>query len=755
MSASRPTTDTGFPPWRRDLGPGWSVALRTWATHRSLPRLPGLVAGILASCWISTLRATPASAQVESVIRVEVREAGTERPLGDVQVEVVGGALAPVWTGSDGMAVLRGLPPGSHTLRARLQGYESATRGVEVLNGVRRDVSLRLQPRPVELEGLQVEARGAPEGARILDPDGLGPEARTLADAVERLPGVDVIRRGGPGTPTVPTIRGSSGDQVLVLVDGVAINSPLTGEADLSQVTLDDVVRVMVVPGARAGRYGPGALAGAIVIETRSPDASTARARLETGSLGSWAFGGSATVARSRSDWRWSMGGEWSRTRGDFEYPVPEVRGGGMAIRDNADVEGASGWAETVWDPAAGPRLRLRVHARRVARGSPGTVVQPSLTGRNQERRLGALLQGDGGDAHRGWSAAVSVDRTDALFHDPEPPFGQPYRSESDVRQFGGRGEARLRWGAVDLEAGADGRLQDVTSTTLDVEAPGTVKGLGGWMRGRWAVTDRDRSLEVTGSLRTDLHDLLDGIVASPALSVLLGVGGTSFEATVGSSVSPPDISDLFFQEGVLARANPGLSPERVRGEVELRLRQEIRGVSWSGAVAVAAFRADVDGMILWFPDHRFVWSPTNVDVRRRGLEASGEIRAGRLTSLRGDVGWTRVEYAGTTPGGQVVYRPEFTADLAADLAWVGLDWTARWRWIGARRTSPGTSQNQLPGYGRIDAGVRRPFRLRGVGVSVELGVNNLLDDRASLLADYPLPGRTLTLRVRAGTPGA
>ena len=708
--------------------------------------------------WLGTatvaafLAVAPAAAQVESVVRVEVREVGSDHPLADVEIEVPGSGAPPVRTGADGRAVLRGLPPGRHVLRARLPGYAPAEATVDAENGLRLDLLLRLDPRPVELEGLSVRVPGRPDGARTISMDRASPEDRTLGDVVERLPGVAVVRRGGPGSPAVASIRGSAGDQVLVLVDGVALNSPLTGEADLSQVDPATVARVTVVPGARAGRYGAGALAGVILVETRSPEASSVRARVEMGSLGSRALGGSATLAPAGGDWRWGLGGQWSRTAGDFEYPVPDVRGGGVALRENADVRDASGFVESGWSPVDGPRLRLRLHVRDVVRGSPGTVVQPSLTGRNEERRLGLLLQGDGGDGRRGWSASLGADRSDALFDDPDPPFGEAYHAESDVRQLDGRGEGHLPVAAFDLGFGVDGRLQEVEST--EVSAPGTVAGAGGWVRGRWLAGGDDGSVEVTGTLRADAHDLLDGVVTSPALSVVLARGGTTLEASVGSAVSPPDLSDLFFQEGVLARANPDLAPERIRGEAELGLRHAVRGGGWSGAVGLSAFRADVDGMILWFPDHRFVWSPRNVDVQRRGLEATGELRAGTRARIQADVAWMQVEYAASSLDGQVVYRPELTADVATGLTTGALDWTARWRWVGSRRTRPGTSLNELPGYGRLDAGIRWPFRVPRVAGALELAVTNLLDESASLLVDYPLPGRTLTLRIRAGPPG-
>ena len=56
---------------------------------------------------------------------------------------------------------------------------------------------------------------------------------------------------------------------MLVLVDGVPINSQITGEADLSRVSLEAVERVVVRTGAQSARYGGRALAGVVEITTR------------------------------------------------------------------------------------------------------------------------------------------------------------------------------------------------------------------------------------------------------------------------------------------------------------------------------------------------------------------------------------------------------------------------------------------------------------------------------------------------------
>ncbi len=715
-------------------------------------RCPGL-AVILGVAGVLSLP-QDARAQVTSQVRVEVREATTEHPVADAEVSVAD-AGRTAWTGGDGKVLMRGVPTGRSVFRVRRIGFAPTEVSVEVVNGVTSELLLHLEPLALEVEGVDVSVEGLPAGARTVSADEVGPEARTIEDLVERVPGVTVVRRGGPGTPSVPRIRGSSGNQVLVLVDGVAINSPLTGEADLSEVDFPSVARVVVVPGAQASRYGPRALAGAILIETRRGGSSRIEGSLATGTLGVWGLDGSATMAHPRGGWAFVAGGAWNRATGAFEYPVPDLRGGGRTTRQNAQVRNLSAFGQVVRDHVGGTRLRLKLHARDTRRGSPGTIVQPSLTGRQHQRRLGILAQVEAGDATRGWEATASLDDHRALFEDPTPPFGPTYRSDTRVRQIEARAEARRNFGDVALSAGGDGRYTGIDATTLAPDAPGGVGGAGTWIRTGWRVGDPDAryGLDLSGTVRADVHDLLDGIVLSPSVTLVLNHESTALEVTTGSSVSPPDVSDLFFQEGVLAEANPELAPERVRGEVSAEVRRSFVGDGWEGAFSLSGFVADVDGMILWFPDHRFVWRPENIDVRRRGLEATGRLRSGAFASLRGSLSLTDVTYDVAVLTGQVVYRPRLGADVGGDVNFAGVDWSASWRWVGARRTSPGTDLNELPGYGRADLGAAVPFTLTSLHGSLELGVDNILDQAAALLVDYPLPGRTFTVRVRAGAP--
>ena len=55
------------------------------------------------------------------------------------------------------------------------------------------------------------------------------------SDALRSVPGMDIIDFGSPGQTTFASIRGSAPDQVLVMLDGVEVNTPTVGQYHFRQ----------------------------------------------------------------------------------------------------------------------------------------------------------------------------------------------------------------------------------------------------------------------------------------------------------------------------------------------------------------------------------------------------------------------------------------------------------------------------------------------------------------------------------------
>ncbi len=91
--------------------------------------------------------------------------------------------------------------------------------------------------------------------------------ARTLDEVLVLLSDVNV-KLGVDGVPRVE-IRGFKAKDILVLMDGVPINSVFDGQFDPSVIPVDSIAKIKVTTGASSVLYGQGGLGGVISITTK------------------------------------------------------------------------------------------------------------------------------------------------------------------------------------------------------------------------------------------------------------------------------------------------------------------------------------------------------------------------------------------------------------------------------------------------------------------------------------------------------
>src|SRR5579862_3392803 len=107
---------------------------------------------------------------------------------------------------------------------------------------------------------------------------------RTVADAVAQLPGVNVARYGPFGALATVGIRGSSQQQVLVLLDGLPVAGVQSENINLEQLPVAGIDRIEVVEGGGSALYGSGSIGGIVNVITTGRAPSTAT--VSTGSFG-------------------------------------------------------------------------------------------------------------------------------------------------------------------------------------------------------------------------------------------------------------------------------------------------------------------------------------------------------------------------------------------------------------------------------------------------------------------------------------
>ena len=94
-------------------------------------------------------------------------------------------------------------------------------------------------------------------------------QAVDVPSVLKNLAGVEYYQSGGVGKLSNLFLRGTESDHVLILLDGVRINSATAGTTAIDQLMLDQVERIEVVRGNVSSLYGSEAIGGVIQIFTK------------------------------------------------------------------------------------------------------------------------------------------------------------------------------------------------------------------------------------------------------------------------------------------------------------------------------------------------------------------------------------------------------------------------------------------------------------------------------------------------------
>jgi vitamin B12 transporter len=683
-------------------------------------------------------------AQRPGEVAGRVTEAGSAAPLEMAAVEIVELGVRG-WTDGTGRFRFRGVEAGAYRVRVGRAGYTPRDVTVEVRNGETAWLEVALAPSAVALETLRVTAETDPlaEGTQVGRAEIESSGARTAADVVESVPGV-VVRATSPGGPRTVSIRGSAPDQVLVLVDGAPLNDPVSGEADLGAVSAASIDRVVVLPGARSARYGPRAAAGVVLIETRAGDVRRA-VELSAGTLeeravnAEWGARALGSVLQA--------GGGMRRMEGAFDY-ARDPNDPTVVRRANADLEEWNAFAALSGRLASG-ELRARGGWDAVDRGLPGTGHTPSRFARQEMGRGRGSLSWRRSRAGGSASALLSGAAQRVRYADPEPPFGLAYDDTTRVRMATLRVEADRVAGGGFLRGwggGLESSAQRVDAGALAESAPRSRVDAGAFGHASGALGRVTLSAEA----RVDRDGVTDDVYVSRALTAGTTLGIVRIQLANRSSYSPPSLGDQFFAGGVGVLPNPDLGPERVPNEWELGASASTTLGAAEVSAHATAYTGEVRGMIVWLPDFRFRWSPRNVDALRRGVDTRAEVawpRAGLRVS--GSYALARITYADEAARGiQLAYRPRHTGSVGVD--WRRGPWRldARARYTGERYPAA-ARVNALPGFWSTDLRAGRDWRLGAWTMTTAVDVDRALDERDSLIAGFPEPGRRVRLDVR------
>ncbi|CQR74427.1 Serine protease EspC precursor [Sporomusa ovata DSM 2662] len=187
-----------------------------------------------------------------------------------------------------------------------------------IVTGGNEPGSFALAPVVVEAARPDWEKNLSPGTVSVIHVPEYKGEMKNLPDLLQTVPGVYVQRLSGTGHYAVARVRGSSGGQVNIYIDGVLANSASDAAVDLSTIPVENVERVEVYRGYVPARFAGSPLGGAINIVTKKPQES--KGSISTGMRSFGGYTGNLELTAPLGEGSLLFALNRDQSQGDFRY---------------------------------------------------------------------------------------------------------------------------------------------------------------------------------------------------------------------------------------------------------------------------------------------------------------------------------------------------------------------------------------------------------------------------------------------------
>jgi iron complex outermembrane receptor protein len=638
----------------------------------------------------------------------------------------------------------------------------------------------------------------------VIDATAYDDRFETVADLLDHVAGVRVRRYGGLGAFSTASVRGAKSEQVMVLLDGVPLNSAYRGGVDLSTLPLRLVQRIEVVRGASA-RHGSGAVGGVISITTRS--AAAVPGWDATGTVGDLeTLGADALLSGERGRLSGLLGYDRLGSENEFSFVRSTPEGAAVSApplrhrRIGADFLNQTWLGKLELSSGVDESLAATVHFHDADRGQPGSTLlapneapdsQVSCPRASERYRRGVLrLAWTDPTLARGGFGAALYHRFERSGLDdpqvPDPVTGQLVTCGLIVPAArGGRDEVEStehesgmeltyapeprRFGPLELRGRVAGSLRDQTWRGDEADDTGRWIGSLFFQEELSFFESRLRILPAVGfeaarTRETQVRDPGTGAFVDvrpdedpawlPRIGIVLRVAsGLDLKANYSVGYRRPSFQELFLPDQGYIRGNPYLRPEESRSfDVGLELARRRAGPLEDVRLAVAHFWQDLEDPIEFVQINQATFAPINFpDSRVRGVEVQGSLRLADRLEL--SASYTHLDSEVDDTGTELPHRPRnrlfagASVDVGPTRLWAEIlhEDEVLLSWVGNLRAEEAT---------QIDVGITLRLAellpLPRLAQSLALGLEwiNVNDEKRVDSLGFPLPGRTWIVRL-------
>ena len=589
------------------------------------------------------------------------------------------------------------------------------------------------------------------------------------------------VKSYGRATESTAEFRGTSPSHTQVLWNGMRINSPMLGTVDFSYIPGYFIDEAILLHGASSITQTGGGLGGSIALNTK-PNFNNGNELQYIQGIGSFhTYDQFLRYTYSDKSWSNSTRISYGHSKNDFPYinydkKIDERDKSGIPKSYHPREINKSGYFDDVnllqdvsYKGKNGDNVNASVWLTHSLRGLPFLSVDykddVDFTNEHKQNSLRSVMRWEhwGHKWKRDLNAGYTQQTTN---YDYTLHKANTETNISDSYSKSMTGFLQTHWTYYQnerLSAEINGEIYYHKVKSSD-HSPFHIgenfnkgrfeESLSGSIR--WRPI---RILSLGGVLRQEFYGnaVVPPIPALFADVILYQPWNVVLKASLARNYRYPSMDDLYFQPG----GNPDLRPEKGI-TYDCGIEWGFKKASWMFKGNATAFNSFISDWILWTPNHKGYWVPSNVKkVHNYGVElsAQGEVMLGKdwKATLGTNYAYTPSINQGenlnsndASYGKQLCYVPLNSANFRGQLQW--RTWTLTYQWVhyGKRFTTTSNEVGYITGelipYYLNDVSLEKKINLKQLDISIKLLCNNLLDNEYQTVLSRPLPGRNFEL---------
>ncbi len=565
----------------------------------------------------------------------------------------------------------------------------------------------------------------------------------SLSEALETATGLGVNDFGGLGKLSTVTLRGLSSNDVLILLDGIPLNSAALGGVDLSDIPLASVERIEIIRGPEAALYGNNAAGGIINIISVKGRGGAARYSIRAGSFGY--ASGDLSIAESRDNLDFIGRIYGSTYRGEFPY----LDNNGTSLDSSDDFTAKRlnneyddwGFFTGVSTNSGEWNHSLDIDTNFSRKGIPGLTTFPTPDADQSDKRY-LVHYGVSDDSLKGGDGELGFElgllHASRGYSDPSgSATGQPVFSHWNETRYIGAARYSEFIGATHYLITGVEFGQDIFNPSDS--ASHERSSVGVYLRDEIAIGDST----VIPAIRYDSIEEV-GSRISPKLGWRCELNDTTtVKANLATAFRAPTFEELYRREGFVV-GNPELNPENT-------IMADGGFIYDSGRVRLEAdyFRGRANDLIEYVLGSGFRYRPLNFGkARLSGYEMSIRYQfddAWRFEANATHTSATDIsDNGGATYGRQIPGRPKWDAFGGLNYSDPSGDWGGHIQaYFSGGRYLTAANTRELDDDLSFNIGF--DFALDD-SYQFAFEVKNILDEDLMDVRGFPLPGRTFII---------